>query len=141
MNKSSLIVEYDNGIPLEDIKTKNYFSPECDIDNVDVLLLPYEHFRGGYNILFSEYATEILRYLNNTKQIKADAPCSDEDFKEIELHDAVIDLGIFLLSGVVLPIFLNLISSFLYDKIKNKGEDANKVEAKIVINANKDNTN
>ncbi len=138
MFNDDLIIEYDTSVSFENVKTANYFSSECDINNTDVLLLPYERFREGYEILFSEQAKEILRFLENSNQIKVDVPCSDEDFKEIELHDAVFDLGIFLLTSAVLPVFLNLISSYLYDKIKKRGKDAKAVETKIEINVEKD---
>ena len=128
-----IAIEHNVGPTLEEIKNKQYFSTECDIENAKALILPYENFREGYDILYPENTKELLRYFESNG-FKIDVPCSENDYKEIELHDSLIDLGIFLLNSAFLPIFLNLISSFLYDKFKKKGKDPSEAEAKIVIN-------
>ena len=51
-------------------------------------------------------------------EIISDIAISDEDFKRIELHSAVIEVAPIIVQWVVLPIATSMIASFLYDLVK-----------------------
>lgn len=89
------------------------------IKKSNVLLVPCDRYNDG-NWLFTEYTHEIFEYINEVDDddIKMDICISDEEYKKLELHSEVINLGIFLVTNIVFPTLVGILSSFLYDKIK-----------------------
>ena len=50
-------------------------------------------------------------------------PLEDSDYAEIALHADVKRLGIFLVNGVVLTLFLNVLANYVYDRIRPTHQD------------------
>ena len=75
---------------------------------------------------------DFIREFPNDKII-ADIAISDEDFKRIELHSAVIEVAPIIVQRIVFPIALNIISSFLYDLVKKYRRKPEDTSAKVQI--------
>jgi len=73
---------------------------------------------------------DTLDYLNDN-DVDAEIYSTDEDYKELSLHGADIWLGTFFVSSIILPILTNLISSYIYDKLKAQKEDG--ISLKLII--------
>lgn len=89
-----------------------------DIKNATVIILPSH----GTNDAFYSGTLDILDFLKENG-IDADVLSTDDEYKEINLHGDAIWLGTFIITSVAIPIFCNVISSYIYDKIKAKSDD------------------
>ncbi len=137
--EEELIIATSGDVTFETLKKKSYYSESEASKDANVFIIPEEHLRDGYDILFFENTKNLLRALNDHGDIKADVPCSEEDFKEIELHSGLLELGTFLVTSFIFPIFVNLVSSFIYDLIKKNDDDPKKVKARLKVNVDKKN--
>lgn len=94
------------------------FTPDDEaIRKANCLIIPNIEFRKGVEYSYSEYAEDILTYMKENG-LNIDIAATDEIFQPIEMHSLLIDLGVFLVMDVSLPILINLSSSYIYDKLK-----------------------
>lgn len=135
-------IKYENNcaINFKTIRNKDYYPMKYDdnLKNANILLIPFENFREGYKILFSETTKEFFNYLKEAgdENIKPDVVCLDEDFKEIELHNADIIITSMLISNMVLPFLINLLSSFVYNKLTNIAQEPRSANVKFELYIN-----
>ena len=127
----------DSDVTFEKIYKKEYIPTEYldDIKKANLLIIPNENFRDEGDVLFPETTREFFDFIREfpNDEIIADIAISDEDFKRIELHSAVIEVAPIIVQTIVLPIVLNIISSFLYDLVKKyrrKPEDTEETATK-----------
>jgi len=73
---------------------------------------------------------DTLDYLNDNN-VNTEIYSTDENYKELSLHGADFWLGTFFVSSIVLPILTNLMSSYIYDKLKAQKDDG--VSLKLII--------
>ncbi|AZZ78155.1 hypothetical protein CCX46_24425 [Pseudomonas sp. RU47] len=73
---------------------------------------------------------DTLDYLNE-RNVDAEIYSTDEDYKELSLHGADFWLGTFFVSSIVLPLLTNLMSSYIYDKLKAQKDDG--ISLKLII--------
>ncbi|QUM89533.1 hypothetical protein HWV03_12345 [Moritella sp. 36] len=95
-----------------------------------VVILPSH----GHDDLYYTGTLDTLDFLNENG-INAEIYATDDDYKELELRGADIWLGTFIIQIIVLPIFVNVVSSYIYDKIKAKSDD--NISLKLMVE-NKD---
>lgn len=117
------------------------YTPEEYMDDIkyaNVLLIPEDRYQDG-TWLFTEYTSEIYNYLkeNASEDVKMDICISDKDYKKLELHSEVINLGEFLVTNVILSIFINLLSSYLYDKLRKNHKKPKDVNTSVNITVEK----
>ncbi len=53
---------------------------------------------------------------------------ADEDYEEIELNSRTLRLGSFLVVSVALPLFLNLVGNYIYDRLTEPGPVVKEVD-------------
>lgn len=132
----NVIIE-ESFITFDSIKNKPFYCMEIDeeIQSADMVVLP----SNEKDVLFPEVTTELFKYLCDSNSIRISVPVSDNDYKKIEKHCDLIELGVFLVSSVVLPIAINLLSNFLYDKLKifNKKDDEVNANVEIIVEETK----
>lgn len=83
-----------------------------------VVILPSH----GHDDVFYAGTLDTLDFLNKNG-INTDVYASDEEYKELSLHGDDFWLGTFIIQYIVVPIFCNVISSYIYDKLKAKDDD------------------
>lgn len=122
----------------ETIYEKEYFPKELmnEIKQANVLLIPdyiKREDREGY--VFPECTQEFLEYVkdNGSDSLIPDIAIDDENFKKLELHSAVITIATFVVTGIVLPMMINLVSNYLYDQVKKMHREKKDVYAKVNI--------
>lgn len=127
----------DSDVTFEKIYKKEYIATEYldDIKKANLLIIPNENFRDEGDVLFPETTREFFDFIREfpNDEIIADIAISDEDFKRIELHSAVIEVAPIIVQTIVLPIALNIISSFLYDLAKKYRRKPEDTSAKVQI--------
>lgn len=130
-------IEITNGILFSEIYQKPYI-PLNLIDKIkeaDILLLPYEGFRGRTDYLFPEETYKVYEYLlDNIKdtELKLEICSSDEEYRELELHADVINIAHIIVNSTAYAIVIGIITNYLYDKLK----DYNKKDVDVNANVN-----
>lgn len=130
-----MIDENKSSITFERVYESPFAPNDPEIKKANILLLPYEDFREGVEYCFTEYAMEFLQYLrtNSDDRVIADIAISDEKYCAIEMHSLLLDVGIFIATNVVLSAAVNILSSFIYDKIKSMHEKRENVNVRVEI--------
>lgn len=84
--------------------------------------------------MFPETTKEMFSFLkeHEERNYKIEIVSSDENFKEIELHDAIFYIASLLIEAAS-AIVLNLLSSYIFNKIKSSGKDPNNVGVKVNV--------
>ena len=130
------MIEIKNSeITFETIYKSPYAPSDSTIKDANLLLIPYQNIREGIEYCFTEYAEEFLGYINQSgeKAVKADIAITDDKYQVLEMHSLLLDIGKIILVNGVLPIALNLLSNFIYDKIKKLHEEKKNVEVRVEI--------
>lgn len=127
----------DSDVTFEKIYKKEYIPTEYldDIKKANLLIIPNENFRYEGDVLFPETTREFLDFIREfpNDEIISDIAISDEDFKRIELHSAVIEVAPVIVQWVVLPIATSMIASFLYELVKKYRRKPEDTSAKVKI--------
>lgn len=133
----------DTDITFEKIYKKEYIPTEYldDIKKANFLILPNERFRDEKGIFFPETTRQLFEYIKefSTEDIIADIAVSDNDFQQLELHSAVVEVATIIVQWVIIPVTTSIIASFLYDLIKkyHRSPDEITAKVKIIIEENK----
>lgn len=105
------------------------------LKKANVLIIPKEGFRDKEFPLFPVGTEELLTFLkeNSNKGIITDICIDDDDYSELALFDALIVIGAFIVTSVVAPIFVNLISEYIKKRWPSKSSSSQiKVELTVV---------
>lgn len=121
--KNDLLIS-DSDLNFEKIYSKPYFPKEHeeDLKKANLLLIPNEGYGGLDGPVFPEQTMEFYNFLRNyeNKELVGDICISDENYVELELHEELITLANLVVVSGILPIALNLISSYLDRKIQRR---------------------
>lgn len=127
----------DTDITFEEIYKKDYVPLENldDIKKANLIIIPNENFRDEEYVWFPETTDQFFDYIKeySDENVIADIAISDDNFKKMELHSAVIDVATVIVKSSVYSIVINIISSFLYDLVKKYRRNAQETSAKIKI--------
>ena len=127
----------DSDVTFEKIYKKEYIPTEYldDIKKANLLIIPNENFRDEGDVLFPETTREFFDFIREfpNDEIISDIAISDEGFKRIELHSAVIEVAPIIVQWVVLPIATSMIASFLYELAKKYRRKPEDTSAKVQI--------
>ena len=128
MPKERFLVE-DSDISLASLIGKK---PELELRDVEILILPSSEEKNA----FYSGTLEILDYLHeNSDSTKVEIFSTDDEYRELGLHSADFWIGTFWVSSVVVPLLVNLISNYIYDKLKAKDDDH--VSLKVIVEGKK----
>lgn len=103
------------------------------ISDASILIVPFENLRDTPNpLLFPIGTEEILRYFKEklpTEQL-IDICITDEDYQEFAFYSDYKRLGNFMVKSVAVPIFVTILSAYVYDKYIK--EDNTKPQIQII---------
>ena len=140
-NENSLTIT-DGEYLFEDIYKKPYFPSDhqADIEKANMLILPYENFRGRSEPLFPEETFRLFKYItekSNGTELHAEICISDDEYKELELHADIINIAQIVIEFVVFPILTGILASYFYDKIKSFNRKDIDARVKITVTKGK----
>ncbi len=122
---------------------QDFISPETRVilEKANILVVPEIGFRDSDSPLFHREIGDLTEYLidNQPEDIVTELCINDEDYKELSLCSDEIRLGEIIISSVVLPLAVNLLTEFIKYLVKKKRmnkNDAN-VEVKITVSDKK----
>lgn len=134
-NRVNDLVITESDLNFQDIYSKPYFPKDLEetLKKANFLLLPYEGFKNTTNPVFPEQTMEFYKFVNNfdSNELRGDICISDNDYAELELHTDLITLATMIVTMGILPVTVNLISSYLDRKIQERG---NKNDLKVKVN-------
>lgn len=96
------------------------------IKDKNLIILPSHETKDA----FYAGSLDTLDYFN-THNLDAEIYSTDDDYKELSLHGAEFWLGTFFASSIILPLLTNIMSSYIYDKLKAKKDDG--ISLKVII--------
>ena len=137
-NKENELIVKESSDSFQNWIAKDYISRELknELKQADVLIVPIENFRGIDNPVFPEGTEQLYTYLmkqfSSNDEYNIDICIDDEDYMELALHDDLINLGYFVLTIGVAPIFVNLISDYISNKFLSYSQDR-KIKTSISI--------
>lgn len=102
--------------------------PEIVRSGVGILILPsspsHEAFYSG--------TLSLLDYMKgNSSSDVIDIFASDEEYKELAQHSADLWIGSFLVGSVFVPLFVNILSSYIFDELK--AEEGDKISVDVIV--------
>tara|TARA_R110000868_G_scaffold289573_1_gene549815 strand:+ start:428 stop:1012 length:585 start_codon:yes stop_codon:yes gene_type:complete len=114
---------------------KEFVTPDLKklLSDKSILLIPFENLRDTPNPLMFPIGTEnVLRYFKNNlpENQTIDICISDEDYQEFAFYSDYKRLGNFLVKSVALVVFVNVLSSYVYDQFIK--EDDTKPQIQII---------
>lgn len=85
-------------------------------ENTQIILLPSS--LG----LFYQGTLNVLDFIQENGVI-AEVCSSDDDYKELAQYSKSHWIGTFLIGSITIPIMVNLLSGYIYDKLKSSSDD------------------
>ncbi|KAB2400100.1 MULTISPECIES: hypothetical protein [Bacillus cereus group] len=137
-NKLNELKITESCVTFENVYSKDYFPKklEGDIKKANMLILPYERFRDFDNPVFPEETLKFFHFLREKgdPSLITDICISDEEYIELELHADLIVIPMMILSSVVLPVAINVVSDYISSKIESRNRNAElKIKATLTV--------
>ena len=130
-----MISQTKTDITFESIYKKPYAPDDTEFREANAILIPYENLREGVDYCFSEYAEEIIQYSrehgDDYPELNLDIATKDGTYKALEMHSINITVGVIIAKTVIIPAVINLVTSYIYDKIKDLNKE--KVEVRVSL--------
>lgn len=112
-----------------------------EINEIDILIIPYKKFRDRDVYYFSEETLEFFYFLKQTNLV-TEICIDDENLHILQLHSDEFRFSHMLLTEVLLPVFSSLITEFISTKIKNSQKnDPQKISVELTIEKQDKNIN
>jgi len=108
---------------------------KLNLENADILIVPVEGIRDIEYPLFPVKTEEVFSYFrkNLDEKTTIDICIEEKDYKELALHYDLINIATFIVSSVALPIFINILSSYIDEKIKNVNDNDRAIRVKFIV--------
>lgn len=106
------------------------------LSKASILIIPFEKLRDTPNPLLFPVGTEdILRYFKEklSQEHVIDICITDADYQEFVFNSDYKRLGNFLVKSVAVPVFVTILSAYVYDKYIK--EDNTKPQIEIIDNS------
>jgi hypothetical protein len=129
----------DSNVTFEVVAQKPYVPEDLRsaIEFASLVIVPREGFRDEGGPLFPAGTLQLLDHINDAApELVVAVPVSDEDYRELSLHDAQLTLGTFLLTLIAAPIFVNLVTEFIK---KKTGGNEQTAKVDLIMNVRKPN--
>ena len=127
----------ETDLTFEKIYEMSWFPSEVadEVKKANFLIIPSDISVCDNELLFPETTSDFLEYLNQEKpeNVVFDIAISDNNYRRIEKHSALIEVAAVLVNSGILPIAINLISSFLYDLAIRYRRTPDDASAKVKI--------
>lgn len=117
--------------------TKEFVNDELreSISKASILIVPFENLRDTPKPIFPIGTEEILRYFKEKLPVEhpIDICITDEDYQEFAFYSDYKRLGHFVITAVAIPVFVGVLSPFIYDRYIK--QDESKPQIQIIDNS------
>lgn len=106
---------------------------KAKIDEIDILVLPHKYAEKEY--YFAQESIRFIKYCRSIdSQHSIDILADGDNIETRALHSFDLFMPIiFVASSVLFPITINLISSYIYDRIKGREKEDVSVKVSFVV--------
>lgn len=103
---------------------------KVSLSKVSILIVPFENLRDTPKPIFPVGTEEIIRYFKEKlpSENAIDICIADEDYQEFAFYSDYKRLGNFVVNKVALPVFITVLSSFVYDRYIKQDETKPQVQ-------------
>jgi hypothetical protein len=102
-----------------------------ELQNSQMLFLPIRKYRKEEGYFFHSAMRDFYLICKNESPNNHFDFCTEKNnYKELSLNGSELFLGTLLIKDVVLPIFINLISNYIHEKLRNSDD---KINVNIII--------
>lgn len=124
----------------ETVESKQYWlkqglgkGHEAALAAADGLIVPEKDFRDGVAFVFHQDTTTLCKFLSTrlAGSMSIEICANDDEYLEISLHSASFRLSGIIVSYVLAPMLVNLLSNYIYDELKAKPTDS--VEVTLIV--------
>jgi hypothetical protein len=111
------------------------------LSNASILIIPFEDLREAVEPVFPTGTAELFQYFqaNLSEVISIDICISDEEYLEFSFNNNYKRLGKFMVAQIALPVFITVLSAYVYDKFIK--EEESKPQIYVVDNSKTINVN
>lgn len=123
----------DSQLNLKDYYSINSISPETQekMNQNDFMVLPTKY--DDNHFYFAQESINFIKFCRNSSDKRIDI-LSDGDIQVRSLHSFDIWLPvIWVATSVLLPLAINLVSNYIYDKLKGREEEASQVDVTFIV--------
>lgn len=99
--------------------------------SADVILLPSEYEQSP--LAFPLATRDLFASLQSSLGDKLEICINDEDFVELELNSRVLRMPKILVTSVLLPVILNLVCAFVYDRYLSSKQESVNVDVNVEV--------
>ena len=105
---------------------------ESALQAADVLIVPIRVFREGVPFAFHQDTPALFKYLTaELSDLNVEICSGETDYVEVSLHSKSFRFSGIVVTYVVAPLLISLLSSYLYDQLKAQPKDS--VEVSLII--------
>jgi hypothetical protein len=98
----------------------------------DVLILPWDDFRDGHPALFPQGTTDFIKALRARTNHSLAIAVDQSSYREIALHAFEWRLPKILCNTLVIPVFLNVLASYIYEELQSH-PDTQIVQQELIV--------
>lgn len=104
------------------------------LSKASILIVPFDNLRDTPKPIFPIGTEDILRYFKEKapNEFYVDICITDEDYQEFAFYSDYKRLGHFVITAVAIPVFVGILSPFIYDRYIKK--DETKPQIQIINN-------
>ncbi|WP_377701303.1 hypothetical protein [Pseudoduganella sp. UC29_71] len=104
-----------------------------EVAAADILIVPLKDFREGIPFAFHQDTIAVARFLGKALSGKAslEVLADDDEFVELMLHSAEFRFSTIIVSYLIAPLVVGLLTNYLYDVLKAKPGDS--VEMNLIV--------
>lgn len=125
------------GVSFDEIYKKSWFPNEIadEVKKANVLIIPTDYNNDYADVVFPEMTSDFLSYIRQIEngEVVCDIAISDDNFRRTEKHSALIEMAPVIVSSGIVPIVINMISSYLYDLVSRYRRTPEDTSAKVKI--------
>lgn len=113
----------ESDLTFDSIKDR-YGNISIDLKSANALAIPVEGHDEVSGKVFHAGVDNVYNFFKEKdSQVVFDIYADDDEVNELSLHAADFFLGSFIVSSLVAPLFINLLSNYVYDYLKARSED------------------
>lgn len=130
-----MLIVRDCDLTFESVRHAAFYPKQAHLEEANLLCIPESESSDGGGWCFPEHSIRLIDYMRMIEPVGIcfDVAVEEEAFREVQRHDALIDLGKFLLKEVIFSAFINMVSSYIYDWVCPTKKDTDKVELKVEV--------
>ncbi len=106
------------------------------LPKADVLVVPQEDFRGEDIVLFPVRTDEFYGFLKEQlgEKYSVELAIEDDGYKELALHSGLIILGTLVLTRLIAPIVVKVVSDYISQRLKGEAKkEAAQVRFEMIV--------